>query len=51
MSQVISAIVGLGLVAFVIDSVWHGTWFGTWCASGKPTRGPQFPGGPHEDVG
>jgi hypothetical protein len=49
MSQVIAGIVGLGLVAFMIDSVVHGTWYGTWCASGKPTRGPQFHGRPHSD--
>jgi hypothetical protein len=49
MSQVIAAIVLVGLVAFMIDSIVHGTWYGTWCASGKPARGPQFPGGPHSD--
>ncbi|HEV7754173.1 MAG TPA: hypothetical protein VGO71_21660 [Baekduia sp.] len=49
MSQLLAVIVLVGLVAFTIFSVVTGTWYGTWCASGKPDRGPQFPGGPRSD--
>jgi len=51
MAQVIDVIVLVLLVAFAGFSVRTGTWHGTWCASGKPDRGPQFPGGPHRDPG
>jgi hypothetical protein len=49
MAQILDVIVLVLLVAFAAFSVRNGTWYGTWCASGRPTRGPQFPGGPHED--
>jgi hypothetical protein len=51
MALVAEVIVLVLLVAFLVDSVRRGTWYGTWCASGKPDRGPQFPGGPHRDPG
>ena len=51
MALVVAVIVLVILVAFAADSVRRGTWYGTWCASGKPDRGPQFPGGPHRDPG
>jgi hypothetical protein len=49
--MVLYAILLVLLVAFLAHAVWNGTWYGTWCASGKPDRGPQFPGGPHQDPG
>jgi hypothetical protein len=49
MAQILDVIVLVLLVAFAAFSVRNGTWYGTWCASGRPKRGPQFPGGPRED--
>ena len=49
--MVFYAILLVLLLAFLVHAVWNGTWYGTWCASGKPDRGPQYPGGPHRDPG
>jgi hypothetical protein len=47
--QILDVLVLLALVAFMISSVRRGTWTGVWCASGRPARGSQFPGGMRED--
>lgn len=49
MMQILYAILLVLLLAFTALKVSNGTWYGTWCASGRPPRGPQFPGGPHSD--
>ncbi|HET6506195.1 MAG TPA: hypothetical protein VFG42_05365 [Baekduia sp.] len=49
MPQILYAILLVLLVAFTALKVANGTWYGTWCASDRPARGPQFPGGPHVD--
>jgi hypothetical protein len=49
MLQILYAIVLVLLLAFTALKVSNGSWYGTWCASGRPSRGPQFPGGPHRD--
>jgi hypothetical protein len=49
MLQILYAIVLVLLLAFMGLKVSNGTWYGTWCASGRPPRGPQFPGGPRVD--
>lgn len=49
MLQLLYATLLILLLAFTALKVRNGSWYGTWCASGRPTRGPQFPGGPHAD--
>jgi hypothetical protein len=49
MAEILYAILLILLIAFSALKVSNGTWHGTWCASGRPPRGPQFPGGPHAD--
>jgi hypothetical protein len=51
LAQILDVLVLVALVAFTIFSVRAGTWRGTWCASGRPARGSQFPGGAREDPG
>ena len=49
MPQILYAILLVLLIAFTALKVSNGSWYGTWCASGRPPRGPQFPGGPRQD--
>ena len=47
--QIVTDVVLVGVVAFIVYSVWSGTWYGTWCASGRKASGRSYPGGPVSD--